>query len=87
MNFEDISLPHRATGEARLLCEDITTTHKKKVRLFYADGTKSSVKETDSGRLADVTRKCCELFKIESGPRWHFHKVTDIERLQTMLGL
>lgn len=87
MNFEDISLPDTATGEARLLCESITTTPKKKVRLFYADGTKSLVKEIDFGRLADVTRKCCELFKTDSGPLWHFLKVRDIERLQTMLDL
>ena len=91
MNFEEIRRLPETDGETLLCCENDTSRSKKKVRLFYRDNTKSAVVEVDRNVIAKTVRENCvwphDISPKYRGLLWHFLKVTEIEPLETLMGL
>lgn len=85
MNFEEITRPTTAAkDDALLLCESAPKSQKQvKVRLFYSDGTMSSVTEVNSEKSKQF---CTRLLKFIF-PTHRFLKVNDLDEIQIMMKL
>ena len=89
MNFEEITRPTTAAkDDALLLCESAPKSQKQvKVRLFYSDGTMSSVTEVNSEKLSEKSKQFCTRLLKFIFPTHRFLKVNDLDEIQIMMKL
>jgi hypothetical protein len=87
MDFEEITRPVAAAKDDTLLLCENTLKSNTRVRLFYNDGTMSSVIEVESSKLSEKSKRFCTRLLEFVFPTHRFLKVDELDEIKIMLKL